>query len=79
MKTVRLTRSDKNRLQRPNREVSSFIEQLVVAEYSDFDSGFTDSNDYDIQGSGSVAEVKHALKIAWGRLTGCFHPSSCPY
>jgi len=63
MKTIRLTRSDKNRLQRPNREVSSFIEQLVVTEYSDFESGFTDSSAYDIQGSGdTVAEVKHTLR-----------------
>jgi len=73
MKTVRLTRSDKDRLQRPNREVSSFVEGLVVSEYAGFESAFTDSLVYDIQGSGeTVAEVKHALRRHEGGGKGRF-------
>jgi len=62
MKTVSISRNDLDRLQRPNREVSSFIESRVVSAYDGFTSSFTDSADFDIQGKGeTVGEVKHAL------------------
>ena len=62
MKTVSISRGDLDRLQRPNREVSSFIESRVVSAYDGFTSSFTDSADFDIQGKGdTVGEVKHAL------------------
>jgi len=63
MKTVSISRNDLDRLQRPNREVSSFIESRVVSAYAGFESAFTDSNDYDIQGKGdTIGEVKHTLR-----------------
>ena len=63
MKTVSISRGDLDRLQRPNRAVSSFVESRVVSAYDGFTSAFTDSGDYDIQGKGNtIGEVKHALR-----------------
>ena len=63
MKVVNITRRDLDRTQRSNRAASSFIESEVVAAYSGFKNSFTDTNKYDIAGSGdTIGEVKHCFR-----------------
>jgi hypothetical protein len=63
MKVVNISRRDLDNFQRSNREASSFVEAEVVGAYSGFTSAFTDTDQYDIVGSGdTVAEVKHCFR-----------------
>jgi len=63
MKQVSISRRDLDKFQRSNREASSFVEGEVVRAYSGFKSSFTDTDNYDIAGSGdTVGEVKHCFR-----------------
>jgi len=63
MKHVNLSRGDLDKFQRNNREASSFVESRVVSAYSGFKSAITDTDRYDITGSGdTIGEVKHCFK-----------------